>query len=80
MFPGLNPITLRQSKAREVFILFKRTDKLTKRIKKEQEEKPIKSNKKEEMIDVTGRTDVGWYVWFILATPFIGMLLNNVII
>lgn len=61
MFPGLNPIMLRQTKAREVFILFKRTDKLTKRIKKEQEEKPIKSSKKEEMIDVTGRTDVGWY-------------------
>ena len=60
MFPGLNPITLRQSKAREVFILFKRTDKLTKRIKKEKEKEPAKPSSKEEMIDVTG-VDTGWY-------------------
>ena len=60
IFPALDPLTIREKKAREVFLLFKRTSKLNKYISevKETTEKK-KSKKKIEEVDVTGQP--GWY-------------------
>lgn len=62
MFPSLNPILMRQTKAREVFLLFRRTEILNKQIKeqekKEKESKNSVSNN--QRVDVTG-LDNGWY-------------------
>ena len=64
-FPALDPIKVRETKAREVFLLFRRTEKLNKKIKEQEKKYELKnsskSNKEQiQNIDVTG-VDNGWY-------------------
>ena len=57
MFPALNPLEIRQTKAREVFLLFKRCEKMND-MKNKEKGKNVKP--KEQVMDVTG-IDTGWY-------------------
>ena len=58
-FPALEPLTLRKTKARDVYKLFRKVDLLNREIDKARK-KAEKQSKKEEMIDCTGQ-DTGWY-------------------
>ena len=60
MFPALNPLEIRQTKAREVFLLFKRAEEMNRTLNKNKG-KTIKP--REEVEDVTGKTG-GIYDWY----------------
>jgi len=62
MFPALNPLGIRQTKAREVFLLFRRTEKMNELLNKEKAKKQIGTNQSDVM-DVTGMTG-GIYDWY----------------
>ena len=79
MFPALDPLTIREKKAKEIFLLFKRASTLNEYINKNTKNPSNIKNSKPESIDVTG-LDTGWYVWFILTLPLLNMLLSNTLI
>jgi len=58
-FPALDPLTIRKTKAKEIFLLFRRIDTLNDNIKTV-EKKQKHTKPKEEMIDCTGK-DTGWF-------------------
>jgi hypothetical protein len=60
MFPALSPLEIRQTKAREIFLLFKRVEKMNETSNKN---KGKVGKPKEEAIDVTGMTG-GIYDWY----------------
>jgi len=62
MFPALNPLGIRQTKAREVFLLFRRTEKMNELLNKEKAKKQ-KGTNQSDVMDVTGMTG-GIYDWY----------------